>query len=213
MSKEFDKLVISIKKCNLCEEEFGFEPHPIFLGNENSKIVQISQAPSAMVHETLKPFTDMSGKKLKYEWYKINDEMFYDSDNFYIAALAHCYPGKDKKGNDKMPPKICYEMWIKKELSFINNKIYIIIGAKAAKVFFPKENFNELIFKNNNINGKLAIVLPHPSPLNIKWFKDHPDFLGKRVYEVRKEISNVLGEKEYDRFKENTERCLSKQTR
>ena len=37
---------------------------------EHSKIVQISQAPSATDHETLKTFTDMSGKKLKYDWYQ-----------------------------------------------------------------------------------------------------------------------------------------------
>lgn len=93
-----------------------------------------------------------------------------------------------------MPPKICYDKWIKKELEYINNKIYIIIGAKSAKVFFPKESFNELIFKDNYINGKLAIVLPHPSPLNIKWFKDHPEFMKKRIFEIRNIINKVLEE-------------------
>lgn len=70
----------------------------------------------------------------------------------------------------------------KKRTEYINNKIYIIIGAKSAKVFFPKEDFNSLIFKNNKLNVKLAIVLPHPSPLNIKWFKDHPNFMNKRIF-------------------------------
>lgn len=192
MADDFDKLVKKIKGCDYCKDKFGFTPHPIFLGNENSKIVQISQAPSANVHKTLKPFNDMSGKKLKYQWYKISDEIFYNPDNFYIAALAHCYPGKDKNGNDKMPPKICYETWIKKELEFINNQLYIIIGAKAAKLFFPKENFNDLVFKNNYINNKLTIVLPHPSPLNIKWFKEHPKFINKRIGEIRKIIYRTL---------------------
>ena len=170
MEKGFERLILEIKKCSICKEKFGFEPHPIILGNVNSKIVQISQAPSATVHKTLMPFTDQSGKRLKYEWYQISDEAFYNPDNFYIAALSHCYPGKDKNGNDRMPPKICYDTWIKKELEHINSKLYIIIGAKAAKVFFPNENFNELVFKNNYINDKLTLVLPHPSPLNIKWF-------------------------------------------
>lgn len=194
MEKELESLLNELKKCEICKEKFGFQPHPIFLGNVNSKIVQISQAPSATVHETLKPFTDQSGKKLKYEWYMISDEKFYNPDNFYIAALAHCYPGKDKNGNDRMPPKICYETWIKKELEYINNKLYIIIGAKSAKVFFPKEDFNSLIFKNNKLNGKLAIVLPHPSPLNIKWFKEHPEFMEKRILEIREILSKVLEE-------------------
>ena len=94
-----------------------------------------------------------------------------------------------------MPPKICYDTWIQKELKYINNKLYIIIGAKSAKVFFPNEKFNELIFKNNYINNKLAIVLPHPSPLNIKWFKDYPEFMNKRILEIRKIINEVLGKK------------------
>lgn len=192
MHQNFNNIVEQIKNCSLCESKFGFKPHPIFLGNENSKIVQISQAPSATVHETLKPFTDMSGKKLKYDWYQITDDVFYNPDNFYIAALAHCYPGKDSRGNDRMPPKICYEKWIKEELKFINNKIYILIGAKSAKTFFPNENFNDLVFKNNYLNGKLTLVLPHPSPLNIKWFKEHPDFLRVRIEEVRNIIKSVL---------------------
>ena len=192
MTKDFNTTVEQIKNCNFCESLFGFKPHPIFLGNENSKIVQISQAPSATVHETLKPFTDMSGKKLKYDWYQITDEVFYNPDNFYITALAHCYPGKDARGNDRMPPKICYEKWIKEELKFINNKIYILIGAKSAKMFFPNEKFNDLVLKNNYLNGKLALVLPHPSPLNIKWFKDNPMFLGSRIGEIREIIKNVL---------------------
>lgn len=49
---------------------------------------------------------------------------------------------------------------------------------------------NNLIY----INGKLAIVLPHPSPLNIKWFKDHPEFMEKRIFEIIKIINKVLEE-------------------
>lgn len=192
MIKGFEDLIIKIKNCSICKEKFGFEPHPIILGNIHSKIVQISQAPSATVHKTLMPFTDQSGKKLKYEWYQISDATFYNPNNFYIAALSHCYPGKNKNGNDRTPPKICYNKWIRKELEYIDNKLYIIIGSKAAKTFFPNENFNELVFKNNYLNNKLTLVLPHPSPLNIKWYKDHPEFINKRIFEIRKTIKKVL---------------------
>ena len=195
MVSSFDKLKKEIEKCRYCEERFGFEPHPIFWGNENSKIVQISQAPSNSVHTNGKPFTDMSGKTLKYEWYKISDDDFYDQNNFFIGALAHCYPGKDKNGNDKQPPKCCYDKWVEKELKLLDNKIYIIIGAKAAKRFFPNENYDDLIFKNNLWNGKLTIVLPHPSPLNKKWLKEHPRFLNERIIVIREIIKEIIGEK------------------
>lgn len=188
----FEEFICNLKKCVLCKDEFGFTPHPVVFGNEYSKIVQISQAPSKTVDFTLKPFTDKSGEKLKYEWYKIDDDVFYNPDNFYITSLAHCYPGKDSRGNDRMPPKICYDTWVKNEIKYVKNKLYIIIGAKAAKVFFPDENFNDLVFKNNYINEKLAIVLPHPSPLNKKWFKDHTDFMARRIAEVRNIINDVL---------------------
>lgn len=188
----FEEFICNLKKCVLCKDEFGFTPHPVVFGNEYSKIVQISQAPSKTVDFTLKPFTDKSGEKLKYEWYKIDDDVFYNPDNFYITSLAHCYPGKDSCGNDRMPPKICYDTWVKNEIKYVKNKLYIIVGAKAAKVCFPNENFNDLVFKNNYINEKLAIVLPHPSPLNKKWFKDHPNFMEKRVIEVRCIINDVL---------------------
>lgn len=191
----FEELKNKIEKCRYCEEKFGFEPHPIFWGKENSKIVQISQAPSNNVHNNLKPFTDQSGKTLKYEWYQINDEIFYDKEIFYIGALAHCYPGKDKNGNDKQPPKCCFNKWVKEELKLINNEIYIIIGAKASKIFFPNEKFEELVFKNNTLNNKLAIVLPHPSPLNKKWIKEHPKFMNERIIEVRKIINEIILDK------------------
>lgn len=188
----FEELKKQIEKCDYCKEKFGFDPHPIFWGKQNSKIVQISQAPSNNVHKSMKPFTDMSGKTLKYEWYQITDEEFYNMDNFFIGALSHCYPGKDKNGNDKQPPKCCFDKWVEKELKILDNEIYVIIGAKAAKVFFPNDSFENLVFKDNYWNNKLTIVLPHPSPLNKKWLKDHPKFISERIIEVRNIINNVI---------------------
>jgi len=188
----FDKLKKDIQNCSYCKNLFGFDPHPIFWGKQNSKIVQISQAPSKSVHESMKPFTDASGRTLKYEWYQITDNDFYDEDNFFIGAMAHCYPGKDSKGNDRKPPKCCFNNWVEKELKILDNQIYIIIGATAAKTFFPNDNFEDLVFKNNIWNEKLTIVLPHPSPLNRRWIKSHPDFILKRLPEVRKIIKNII---------------------
>ncbi len=189
---DFEDLKNSVENCKFCKEKFGFTPHPVFWGEKDSKIVQISQAPSSTVHKTGKPFTDASGKTLKKEWYKISDEEFYDTKNFFIGAMAHCYPGKDKHGNDKLPPKCCFDKWILKEIDSVNNKMYIIIGARAAKCFFKDKKFTDLVFNNQEINGKVAVVLPHPSPLNKKWLKDHPLFVEKRLPEIRIMIQECL---------------------
>ncbi len=52
--------------------------------------------------------------------------------------------------------------------------------------------FEDLIFKNNIWNNKLSIVLPHPSPLNRRWIKSHPEFLNKRIYEIRKIVKDII---------------------
>lgn len=182
-----------ILQCRSCQNAFGFEPHPIVQGNYNAKIMQISQAPSKSVHETGRPFNDASGRRLRGEWYRISDEDFYNPDHFYIVSMAHCYPGKAPGGADRRPPKICSEQWLLREMELVDNEIYIIIGGIAAEFFFPHEKITTLAFEDKQINGKPAYILPHPSPLNMKWFKDYPEFTEKRIFEVQKEVHRVLG--------------------
>ena len=107
MADNFSDLVAEIKLCRDCRSLFGFEPNPVFTGNENAKILQISQAPSQNVHNISKCFNDASGKKLRSEWYQISDDDFHNDDNFYISGVGHCYPGKSPSGGDKKPPKHC----------------------------------------------------------------------------------------------------------
>ena len=182
-----------ILQCRLCEDAFGFEPHPVVQGSHNAKIMQISQAPSKKVHETGRPFNDASGKRLRGEWYHISDQDFYNPDNFYIVSMAHCYPGKAPGGGDRRPPKICSQQWLEKELALVNNELYIIIGGYAAAFFFQGEPLTALAFQDKRINGKPAYILPHPSPLNMKWFKDYPEFQEKRILKIRAEIHRILG--------------------
>lgn len=182
-----------ILQCRVCWDSFGFEPHPVVQGNHCAKIMQISQAPSKRVHETGKPFNDASGKKLREEWYGISEQEFYNPDFFYIVSMAHCYPGKSPGKGDRQPPKICAEKWLQNEMPLVENELTILIGAIAAKYFFPKEPFTALVFQEIEMNGKPAFVLPHPSPLNIKWFRDYPEFAKERLPAVRKAVHRALG--------------------
>lgn len=191
-TEKFQILQEQILSCRHCQEIFGFEPNPILFGNPRSKIMQISQAPSRTVHNTGIPFNDASGRRLRSEWYKITDEMFYNPDNFYIVSTAHCYPGKNPGGGDKQPPKCCADKWLLQELKLIQNEIYILIGGYAAKYFFPGEKLTDLVFQNLKINEKPAFVLPHPSPLNMRWFREHPEFEAQRIPEISKIVHNVL---------------------
>ena len=73
-------------------------------------------------------------------------------------------------------------------MKIVKNELYIIIGRSAAKSFFPEEKYDKLIFSDNILNEKKCLVLPHPSPLNIRWFKEHPEFEEYRINEIRKSI-------------------------
>jgi len=161
------------------------------MGNSCAKIMQVSQAPSIHVHNTGRSFNDISGRRLRGEWYKISDETFYDPDIFYITSVGHCYPGKSKGQGDNPPPRICAQKWLRREIEVVNNEIFILVGKAAADFFFPKENFTDLVFSDQKINGKQAYVMPHPSPLNVKWFKDNPKFEKERIPEIRKAVHDI----------------------
>jgi len=172
-------------------KEYGGEVYPAW-GNQGAKIVQISQAPSQRVIKFQKPFFDQSGQRLRNEWYKVSDEEFYNKDNFYFTVVGRGFPGKDKKGRDKKPDFKFAQKWLWQELGFLNPKLFLVVGRVAADFLFSKKDFNELIFEDQKLSGRPAIVLPHPSPANIKWFLDHPEFAKKRLPRIRKLIHAVL---------------------
>jgi uracil-DNA glycosylase len=78
-------------------------------------------------------------------------------------------------------------------MELVDNEIYILVGGVAAEFFFPGEKITSLAFEDKQINGKPAYILPHPSPLNMKWFKDYPEFMEKRIFQIRSEVHKVLG--------------------
>lgn len=188
----FDELRREILACRDCEERFGFEPHPIVFGNQAAGIMQISQAPSKSVHMTLRPFNDLSGQKLRGEWYRISDDVFYDPDNFYITSIAHCYPGKAAGGGDRPPPVYCAKKWLMREVRQVDCRLVLLVGGKATGFFFPGRDFASLVLEDQMVFGKRALVLPHPSPLNSKWLKDHPDFERWRLPIIREAVREAL---------------------
>ncbi len=190
-----DAFYRKLKACRECASLFNHEPRPVFLGSSRAPIMQISQAPSKTVHETGYPFNDASGEKLRREWYRISDAAFYNPENFYITSVGKCFPGKNNRGGDKKPPKICAELWLEGELDYVENALYLIVGKAATDHFFPRLSFVDLVMNDQTIRGKPAFVLPHPSPLNVKWFKDHPEFFEKRLPVIRRHIHGALNSK------------------
>jgi uracil-DNA glycosylase len=84
-------------------------------------------------------------------------------------------------------------MWTKDEIELKQNvQLYLIVGGEAASRIFPGRKLTDLVFEDLQIQGVPAYVLPHPSPLNIKWFKDHPEFERDRLPIIRKRIHEII---------------------
>ena len=179
--------------CRLCRGLFDHEPRPRVWGKAGAPVMLIGQAPSRRVHETGKPFNDQSGKRLR-RWLGLSEEQFWNQELLYITSMAQCFPGKAPKGGgDNKPPAICSQTWMPRIMKEVEPEMYLLIGSYAAKYFFPKKNLVELVFKEQELNSKPTFVLPHPSPLNQKWFKDYPDFEQVKVEEIKQAVHFLLG--------------------
>ena len=189
---ELEKLQAQLRACRHCEGML--EPRPVVHGNPGAPILQVSQAPGRKVHETGIPFNDASGRRLRQNWYQISDAQFYDPDLFYITSMGHCYPGKGKTG-DKKPPRCCFDMWTRREIELKpGTRMMLVIGREAASRLFPKREFTELVFQDQGYDGIPCYVLPHPSPLNVRWFRMHPEFESQRMPVIREKLHQVLRE-------------------
>ncbi len=195
---KFEEFREQLLKCRYCREVLGLniEPKPLIWGEPTAKIVVIGQAPSRRASKCGRPFSknerepDASGKKF-IEWLGVPREVFFNPRIFYITAVAHCYPGRGQ-GGDAPPPKICAKKWLLKELSFLNPKLYIIVGSYAANFLYPERKFTELVFQDLEFKGKPVFVIPHPSPANKKWFKNNPDFEKSRLKVLRKAVKEAI---------------------
>lgn len=189
---ELEKLQAQLRACRHCEGML--EPRPVVHGNPGAPILQVSQAPGKKVHETGIPFNDASGRRLRQDWYQISDAQFYDPDLFYITSMGRCYPGKGKTG-DKKPPRCCFDLWTRREIELKpGTRMMLVIGREAASRLFPKREFTELVFQDQEYDGIPCYVLPHPSPLNVRWFRMHPEFETQRMPVIREKLHQVLRE-------------------
>lgn len=193
--ESYHKLKKDIICCRDCRNILLDEPKPIFQGLKNSKIMQIGQAPSKSAMSEGKAFWDVSGNKLINEWYQISKDEFYNEENFYITSMAKCFPGKEKGQGDRKPPKQCAKKFLERELMIIDPKMYIVIGSYAAKWLFPNENMTNLIYQDLMYRGKPLFVIPHPSPLNYRWFYKHPKFEKERLKVIRENVQNIIRSK------------------
>ncbi len=189
---KLDKLLIDVRSCQVCLSELPLGANPILRAKRNASILIVGQAPGTKVHNTGIPWNDPSGKRLR-EWLNMDEQVFYDESKVAIIPMGFCYPGKGKSG-DLPPRKECAELWHEKLIKLLPNiKLTLLIGQYAQKYYLPNvgSTLAETV-QNWESYGPNYFPLPHPSPRNIRWFKNNSWFESETIPQLRKKVTLLL---------------------
>ena len=186
-------LLHDVRNCDICSEHLPLGPNPVLRANSKSRILIIGQAPGTRVHNTGIPWNDPSGDRLR-SWLQLNPDRFYDESNIAIIPMGFCYPGKGKSGD--LPPRPeCAPLWHEQLLQQLPGlKLKLLIG-KYSQDYYLGTRRQTLAATVASFADYLPdwFVLPHPSPRNIRWFKNHPWFEADVLPALRKQVASALG--------------------
>lgn len=166
---------------------------PIFMANPSSKLLIIGQAPGIKTQEKGQSFMDRSGDKLR-EWLGVNEDTFYNSGKISVLPLDFYFPGKGKTG-DLPPRKDFASKWHPMLIDTMPEiELTLLIGAYAQKFYLKdriKKNLTETVKAYKEYLPEY-FPLVHPSPLNIRWFKNNPEFEEEIVPHLQSIVKGIL---------------------
>ena len=165
-------LLQEIRACSRCDLPLG--PNPVLRASATAGLLIIGQAPGTKVHASGIPWDDASGKRLR-GWLAMTPETFYDESRIAIVPMAFCYPGKGPSG-DAAPPSVCSETWHEALLEQMPNlHTTLLVGRYAQERYLPGQG-RTLTERVERWRGWAPRTwpMPHPSPRNQRWFRNHP---------------------------------------
>jgi uracil-DNA glycosylase len=172
-----EKHLQQLKSCRLCPQMIGpVVTHTAVV----SKIYLIGQAPGPREGSFGYPFAWTAGKTL-FRWF---GSIGVNEDNFrskcYIAAVCRCFPGKAKKGGDRVPDKSEVAMcsrWMAREFELLQPDLVIPVGRLAIEKVMTPAPLVDLVGKQFRLElfGTHCDVIPLPHPSGAStWFKKEP---------------------------------------
>ena len=187
-------LLSEIKNCKICEEHLPLPPRPVMTASKKSKIVLIGQAPGTHAHNSEKPWNDKSGDRLR-NWLDVDEDTFYDPDNFANLPMGFCYPGKNPKSGDLPPRKECAPQWHETVLQQLKHvELIILIGNYSQKYYLKKSREKNLTETVRRFENYLPEFFPlvHPSPLNYRWMGKNAWFEKDVIPVLKKTVKEIL---------------------
>ena len=192
-AETFDALLARVRACTVCAAHLPYPPRPILRASPTARLLIVGQAPGRRVHETGIPWNDPSGDLLR-QWLAMTREQFYDVSRIAIVPTGLCYPGT-ANGGDLPPRPECAPLWhpaLRAAMPRI--RLTLLVGAHAQAYYLGKRRGRTLadtVGAWRDFAPDL-LPLPHPSPRNRLWFKQHAWFEAEVVPMLRERVGAVL---------------------
>ena len=188
----FEELVARVRRCRICEAHLPLEPRPVVQVSQSARLLVVGQAPGRRVHDTVLPFNDPSGDRLR-EWMGVDRDTFYDDQQLAILPMGFCYPGTGKSGD--LPPRPeCAPAWRDLLLERLEGvQLTLVIGqyAHAWHLPGPKASVTERVKRWREVWPEV-VPLPHPSPRNNLWLRRNPWFEEEVIPKLRQRVRDIL---------------------
>jgi len=190
----FDRLLAEIRACKVCAAYLPLGPRPIVRGRPSARLLIISQAPGARVHETGLSFDDRSGDRLR-DWLGVDRDTFYDETRIAVMGVGFCYPGRAARGGDLPPRPECAPLWharLRAALPAI--ELTLLVGSYAIGTYLPSARRGSMSAAVGRWREFLpaAFVLPHPSWRTALWLHGNPWFESEALPELRARVAGTL---------------------
>ncbi len=191
---KFESLVSDIRACTLCADHLPLGPRPVIQVSQQAKILVVGQAPGTAVHRTGLPFNDPSGDRLR-RWMGVDRDVFYDDRKVATVPMGFCYPGKGP-GGDLPPRKECAATWRKQLLDLMPQvELTIAVGRYAINWHLKPPSKMTLADALSTWRDHYPdlVPLPHPSPRNTYWLRNHPWVEAEIVPALQARVSELVG--------------------
>jgi uracil-DNA glycosylase len=190
-----ERLLAEVRACTVCAKHLPFPPRPVLRAAVSARLLIVGQAPGRRVQETGIPWNDPSGNRLR-QWLDLTREEFYDETRIAIIPTGFCYPGKGA-GGDLPPRPECAPLWHPRFRAALPHiRLTLLIGAHAQAFYLAdrrKRTLAETVRAGREF-GPEFLPLPHPSPRNLRWFRNHPWFEAEVLPALRRRVRQVLAE-------------------
>jgi len=159
-NKKLDKYYESIKDCTKCSLSETRTNFVFGMGNPNSDIVFVGEAPGKNEDLQGKPFVGRGGKLLD----KILLAIDLTRKDIYILNVLKCRPPENRDPNSN-EIETC-EPYLKKQLKIIKPKLIVALGRISAMTLLrTKESLTNLRNKIHKYEGIDLLVTYHPAAL------------------------------------------------